>query len=225
MAYNLISNGPRPGGQLRGNLGPAARVTAAMRVTAAASRPVPSSRAAIQAAAAPLPDGAIRSAADTPAARRPQPGSQGETAPVPVGLDPGVAFSAQPDLQDIGQLAGRDTEPHIQARRAHRTETGQARRWLGGRVHEGRRSRAAHPRVGCPYPHLPALLPDELLRLGAHLYPHRFPPPSARPPLPRTRYGPGRRKLPVFIVPPARCGMPLPACADVTGSVPALRSR
>jgi hypothetical protein len=55
MAYNVISNGPAQMDNCRES-GRAARViTAAARVTAAASRPAPSYRAAIQAAAAPLP--------------------------------------------------------------------------------------------------------------------------------------------------------------------------
>jgi hypothetical protein len=55
---------------------------------------------------------------------RPEPDSQRVNTPVPVGLDPGTALSAQYDLQDVGHSASRDAEPHVQARRTHRSETG-----------------------------------------------------------------------------------------------------
>ena len=98
--------------------------------------------------------------------------SQGEGAAVPVGLDPRVASSAHPDLQDVGHPARRRAEPYFQAVRVRRVETRQPRRRHRGRVHVRRCPPAAHPRVSRPDPQLPAPPADELPRLSAHIHPH-----------------------------------------------------
>ena len=52
--------------------------------------------------------------------------SQGESRAVPVGLDPGMAPPAHPDLQDVRHPPGGGAEPYLQAVRVRRAEAGQS---------------------------------------------------------------------------------------------------
>jgi hypothetical protein len=79
-------------------------------------------------------------------------GSQDEGAAFPVGLDPGVTSSPQFYLQDIGPPARRGAEPYLEVSRAYRAEARHPWRRRRRRVHVGRSSPAAHPRVGGPHP-------------------------------------------------------------------------
>ena len=119
----------------------------------------------------------VQTQASLPVANR----SQGEGAAIPVGLDPRVASSAYPDLQDVGHPARRGTEPDFQAVRVGRAETGHPRRRHHSRVHVRRRPPAAHPRVSRPDPQLPAAAASEFPRLRAPIHPHGIPRPARDP--------------------------------------------
>src|SRR6516162_5723481 len=101
-----------------------------------------------------------------------EPGLHHGVAAVPVRLHPGTPLAVQPYLQHVRNPPPGSAEPDLQVRARYRPEAGDARRFLGRRVHVRRCPPAAHARTRGPHPQPPAALDHEAGRLGTYFQSH-----------------------------------------------------